>query len=204
MNPAYRILHLQRVTSATESPDYTKKGAGQHTIPVVRRLKCSVKSGAPSSHKKQRARYTSLFIHDMYFLFPYVGIIQIRFQVKTNQVYSQPIYLSSLFKHIISHLFCFVKYFFFCIFLYFCLCHLLDIQKAWGQVQWHFKRRSQVHAKFSKQCVRLRFQICIHTNTYACSISIKNNTLHEYLTINLFKEVTCFVKVFQLKMMMPM
>ena len=100
MNPAYRILHLQRVISATESPDYTKKGAGQHTIPVVRRLKCSVKSGAPSSHKKQRARYTSLFIHDMYFLFPYVGIIQIRFQVKTNQVYSQPICLSSLFvKH---------------------------------------------------------------------------------------------------------
>ena len=98
MNPAYRILHLQRVTSATESPDYTKKGAGQHTIPVVRRLKYSVKSGAPSSHKKQRARYTSLFIHDMYFLFPYVGIIQIRFQVKTNQVYSQPIYLSSLFE----------------------------------------------------------------------------------------------------------
>ena len=97
MNPAYRILHLQRVTSATESPNYTKKGAGQHTIPVVRRLKCSVKSGAPSSHKKQRARYTSLFIHDMYFLFPYVGIIQIRFQVKTNQVYSQPIYLSSPF-----------------------------------------------------------------------------------------------------------
>ena len=97
MNPAYRILHLQRVTSATESPDYTKKGAGQHTIPVVRRLKYSVKSGAPSSHKKQRARYTSLFIHDMYFLFPYVGIIQIRFQVKTNQVYSQPIYLSSPF-----------------------------------------------------------------------------------------------------------
>ena len=97
MNPAYRILHLQRVTSATESPDYTKKGAGQHTIPVVRRLKCSVKSGAPSSHKKQRARYTSLFIHDMYFLFPYVGIIQIRFQVKTNQVYSQPLYLSSPF-----------------------------------------------------------------------------------------------------------
>ena len=43
------------------------------------------------------------------------------------QVYSQPIYLSSLFSHIISHLFCFVKYFFFCIFLYFCLCHLLDI-----------------------------------------------------------------------------
>ena len=100
MNPAYRILHLQRVTSATESPDYTKKGAGQHTIPVVRRLKCSVKSGAPSSHTKQRARYTSLFIHDMYFLFSYVGIIQIRFQVKTNQVYSQPIYLSSPFvKH---------------------------------------------------------------------------------------------------------
>ena len=95
MNPAYRILHLQRVTSATESPDYTKKGAGQHTIPVVRRLKCSVKSGAPSSHKKTESTDTKSnhFRH----VFPYVGIIQIRFQVKTNQVYSQPIYLSSPF-----------------------------------------------------------------------------------------------------------
>ncbi len=31
-------------------------------------------------------------------VFPYVGIIQIRFQVKTNKVSSQPIFLSSLFS----------------------------------------------------------------------------------------------------------
>ena len=33
------------------------------------------------------------------------------------------------------------------------------------------KCRSQVHAKFSKQCIRLCFQICVHADTNICSIS---------------------------------
>ena len=83
---------------AGDLPDSVKKGAGQYTFCIVRRLNDSVKSGAPSSHKKQRATaHKSIHLRHV---FPYVGIIQIRFQVKTNQVYSQPIYLSSLFvKH---------------------------------------------------------------------------------------------------------
>ncbi len=41
------------------------------------------------------------------------------------------------------------------------------------------KRRSQVHAKFSKQCVRLRFQICVHADTDVCGIS--SHTINPFL-----------------------
>ena len=96
-------------------------------------------------------------------VFPYVGIIQIRFQVKTNQVYSQPIYLSSLFRqyHIAFILFCKVLIvqrkcilhlaffcsfciFLFCIFLYFCLCHLFDILFFQAQI-YTFPKNSVYH-----------------------------------------------------------
>ena len=68
---------------AGDLPDSVKKGAGQYTFCIVRRLNDSVKSGAPSSHKKQRATaHKSIHLRHV---FPYVGIIQIRFQVKTTK-----------------------------------------------------------------------------------------------------------------------
>ena len=39
--------------------------------------------------------------------------------------------------------------------------------------------KDQVHAKFSKQCVRLRFQICVHADTDVCGIS--SHTINPFL-----------------------
>ena len=76
----YPLLIAPR-NPAGDLPDSVKKGAGQYTFCIVRRLNDSVKSGAPSSHKKQRATaHKSIHLRHV---FPYVGIIQIRFQVKT-------------------------------------------------------------------------------------------------------------------------
>ena len=120
------------------------------------------------------------------------------------QVYSQPIYLSSLFSHIISHLFCFVSisssvYSSISVFVT-CL-----ISRGHGD---RYSGTLNAVVRFMPSSVNsasaCAFKSASIQNTYVCSISSKNNTLHEYLTINLFKEVTCFVKVFQLKMMMPM
>ena len=44
-----------------------QKSAEQHILCIVRRLKSSVKSGAPSSHKNREQRHISPFICDMYF-----------------------------------------------------------------------------------------------------------------------------------------
>ena len=78
----YPLLIAPR-NPAGDLPDSVKKGAGQYTFCIVRRLNDSVKSGAPSSHKKQRATaHKSIHLRHV---FPYVGIIQIRFQVKTTK-----------------------------------------------------------------------------------------------------------------------
>ena len=96
----------------------------------------------PQFTKKQRAKHTTLLCKTC---------ISLRWHYPNQvsgqdyQVYSQPIYLSSLFRHIISHLFCFVKYFFFCIFLYFCLCHLLDILFFQAQIYKFSKNSVEGH-----------------------------------------------------------
>lgn len=65
------LYHSQALLSRTPVIQkkflHDTKNTGRYNICIIRRLSASVKSGAPSSHKKQGARTQNPIISDMYF-----------------------------------------------------------------------------------------------------------------------------------------